>query len=142
MAVLNHKKMKVSDEIPTASTADIAFLLLIFFLVTTVFPKDKGLEVVLPEEGETIAVSQNNILHLIVRVDGIVEVQRGESTSRQQVRPNDIETLWRTEVTSNPNLIAAVKTHPDAPHRFMIDVLDALQLAGAERISLQILEEY
>jgi biopolymer transport protein ExbD len=141
MAVLNHKKLKVSDEIPTASTADIAFLLLIFFLVTTVFPKDKGLEVVLPEEGETIAVSQNNILHLIVRTDGIVDVKRGESTSIQQMRPDDIETLWRTEVTANPNLIAAVKTHPDAPHRYMIDVLDALQLAGAQRISLQILEE-
>jgi biopolymer transport protein ExbD len=121
--------------------ADIAFLLLIFFLVTTVFPKDKGLEVVLPEEGEEVAVSQNNILHLIVRPDGIVEVKRGESTSIQQMRPDDIETVWRTEVTANPNLIAAVKTYPDAPHRYMIDVLDALQLAGAERISLQIFEE-
>lgn len=142
MAVINQKKSRVSDEIPTASMADIAFLLLIFFLVTTVFPKDKGLEVVLPEEGEEVAVSQNNILHLIVRTDGIVDVKRGESTSIQQMRPDDVETLWRTEVTANPNLIAAVKTHPDAPHRFMIDVLDALQLAGAERISLQILEDF
>ena len=142
MAVINQKKSKVSDEIPTASMADIAFLLLIFFLVTTVFPKDKGLEVVLPEEGEEVAVSQNNILHLIVRTDGIVDVKRGESTSIQQMRPDDVETLWRTEVTSNPNLIAAVKTHPDAPHKYMIDVLDALQLAGAERISLQILEDF
>jgi biopolymer transport protein ExbD len=142
MAVINQKKSKVSDEIPTASMADIAFLLLIFFLVTTVFPKDKGLEVVLPEEGQEVAVSQNNILHLIVRTDGIVEVQRGESTSRQQMRADDIETLWRSEVLDNPNLIAAVKTHPDAPHEYMIDVLDALQLAGAERISLQILEDF
>jgi biopolymer transport protein ExbD len=141
MAVINQKKSKVSDEIPTSSMADIAFLLLIFFLVTTVFPKDKGLEVVLPEEGETVAVSQNNILHLFVRPDGIVEVKRGESTSIQTVRPDDIETIWRTEVTQNPNLIAAVKTYPDAPHRHMIDVLDALQLAGAERISLQLFEE-
>ena len=142
MAVINQKKSKVSDEIPTASMADIAFLLLIFFLVTTVFPKDKGLEVVLPEEGEEVAVSQNNILHLIVRTDGIIEVQRGESTSRQQMRADDVETLWRSEVLDNPNLIAAVKTHPDAPHEFMINVLDALQLAGAERISLQILEDF
>ncbi len=140
MAVINQKKSKVSDEVPTASMADIAFLLLVFFLVTTVFPKDKGLEVVLPEQGEEIAVSQNNILHLIIRTDGIVEVKRGESTSIQQMRPDDIEALWRQEVTANPNLIAAVKTHPDAPHRYMIDVLDSLQLAGAERISLQILE--
>jgi biopolymer transport protein ExbD len=141
MAVINQKKSKVSDEVPTASMADIAFLLLVFFLVTTVFPKDKGLEVVLPEQGEEIAVSQNNILHLIIRTDGIVEVKRGESTSIQQMRADDIEALWRNEVTANPNLIAAVKTHPDAPHRFMIDVLDSLQLAGAERISLQMLED-
>jgi len=141
MAVINNKKKRVSDEIPTASTADIAFLLLIFFLVTTVFPKDKGLGVVLPEAGETVSVSQRNILHLIIMPNGIVEVKRGESTSIQQMRPDAVEALWRQEVTGNPNLIAAVKTHPDAPHRFMIDVLDALQSAGAERISLQVLEE-
>jgi len=141
MAVLDQKKSKVSDEIPTASMADIAFLLLIFFLVTTVFPKDKGLGVVLPEEGEEVAVAQGNILHLIVQQNGVVDVRRGESTAIQQMRPGDIESLWRQEVASNPNLIAAVKTHPDAPHRHMIDVLDALQSAGAERISLQILEE-
>lgn len=142
MAVLNQKKSKVSDEIPTASMADIAFLLLIFFLVTTVFPKDKGLEVVLPEEGEQVEVSQNNILHLIINPDGIVDVKRGESTSVQRMGPDAIEALWRQEVTANPNLIAAVKTHPDAPHRFMIDVLDSLQLAGAVRISLQMLEDF
>ncbi len=140
MAVLNQQKSKASSEVPTSSMADIAFLLLVFFLVTTVFPKDKGLAVVLPEEGEEVQVSQNNILHLIIRTDGVVEVKRGESTSIQQLRADDIETLWRTESTTNPNLIAAVKTHPDAPHRFMIDVLDALQLAGADKISLQLLE--
>ena len=57
------------------------------------------------------------------------------------MRPNDVESLWRQEVTSNPNLIAAVKTHPDASYRYMVDVLDALQTAGADRISLQVLEE-
>lgn len=141
MAVLNQKKSKVSDEIPTASMADIAFLLLIFFLVTTVFPKDKGLSVVLPEQGETVQVSQRNILHIIVHPNGIVDLKRGESTAIQQVRPDDLEAIWRQDVAQNPNLIAAVKTYPDAPHRYMIDVLDALQTAGAERISLQLYEE-
>ena len=142
MAVLNQNKSKVSDEIPTASMADIAFLLLIFFLVTTGFPKDNGLEVVLPEQGEEVQVSQKNILHMIIQANGRVELKRGESTSIQQVSADEIESIWRQEVTSNPNLIAAVKTHPDAPHRFMVDVLDSLQLAGAERISLQLLEDF
>jgi len=140
MAVLNQKKQKVSDEIPTSSMADIAFLLLIFFLVTTTFPKDKGLAIVLPEQGEEAQVSQRNILHLIVQPTGIVDVKRGEATQIQQMRPQEIEGLWRQEVTANPNLIAAVKTHPDAAYRYMVDVLDALHAANAERISLQILE--
>ncbi len=141
MAILNKKKKKVSDEIPTSSLADIAFLLLIFFLVTTTFPKDKGLAIVLPEPGAEAQVSQRNILHLIVQPTGIVEVRRGESQQVQQMRPNEIEGLWRQEVAQNPNLIAAVKTHPDARYDYMVDVLDALHAANAERISLQILEE-
>ncbi len=141
MAVLQNKKSKVSDEVPTSSMADIAFLLLIFFLVTTVFPKDSGLAVVLPESAEEVHVSQRNILHLSVLPNGLVDVKRGESTQIQQVRANDVEAIWRQGVTENPNLIAAVKTHPNAPYRFMVDVLDALQTAGAERISLQLLED-
>ena len=140
MAVMDKKKSKVSDEVPSSSMADIAFLLLIFFLVTTTFPKDAGLAIVLPEQGEDVAVSQRNILHIVIQPNGIVDVKRGESPQVQQVRPEDVESIWRQDVAANENLIAAVKTHPDAPYRFMVDVLDALQTAGAERISLQILE--
>jgi biopolymer transport protein ExbD len=140
MAVLGNKKSKVSDEIPSSSMADIAFLLLIFFLVTTTFPKDKGLAIVLPESGETQEVSQKNILHIIVSTTGAVTIRRGESQQEQVVRPDDVEAIWRQDVAQNENLIAAVKTDPEAPYRFMVDVLDALQSAGAERISLQILE--
>ncbi len=140
MAVLGGKKSKVSDEIPSSSMADIAFLLLIFFLVTTTFPKDKGLSIVLPEESVEVEVSQKNILHIVVNPNGAVTIKRGESQQEQTVRPNDVEAIWRQDVVQNPNLIAAVKTHPDTQYRFMIDVLDALHTAGAERISLQLLE--
>ena len=141
MAVLGNKKSKVSDEIPSSSMADIAFLLLIFFLVTTVFPKDKGLAIVLPEEAEEVQVSQKNILHIIVNPTGSVTIKRGESQQEQTVSSNEVEAIWRQDVAQNENLIAAVKTHPDTHYRFMIDVLDALHTAGAERISLQVLEE-
>jgi len=47
-------------EIPTSSMADIAFLLLIFFLVTTTIDMDKGLGMVLPAEGEEIEINKKN----------------------------------------------------------------------------------
>jgi biopolymer transport protein ExbD len=140
MAVLGNKKSRISDEIPSSSMADIAFLLLIFFLVTTTFPKDKGLKIVLPEQAEEKEVPQKNVLHIIINPTGSVNIKRGESQEEQTVRPDDVEQIWRQDVAQNENLIAAVKTHPDAPYRFMVDVLDALQAAGSTRISLQILE--
>jgi biopolymer transport protein ExbD len=140
MAVLDKKKSKVDDKVPSSSMADIAFLLLIFFLVTTTFPKDRGLAIVLPEEGGEVQISANNILHIIIQPNGLVEVKRGESQQVQVVQPEAVEGIWRQDVSENPNLIAAVKTHPEASYRYMVDVLDALHTAGAERISLQLFE--
>jgi biopolymer transport protein ExbD len=138
---LMKKKSRVDGEIPTASMADIAFLLLVFFLVTTVFEDEKGLPIVLPEKTEQQEVSQKNVLHLVIRPNGIVEVKRGESPSIQHASASEISAIWRSEVALNENLIAAVKTDPSAPYKHMINVLDQLQSAGAVRVSLQLLEE-
>ena len=140
MAMLQ-RKSRVSDEIPTASMADIAFLLLIFFLTTTVFEEEKGLPIVLPEAAaEQVEVSQKNIIHFLIQEDGRVVIRRGESTAEQVVAFNQIEGIMRQEIASNPDIIAGVKTAPDAPYRHMINVLDELQKAAAQRISLQLLE--
>jgi biopolymer transport protein ExbD len=141
MALLN-KKTKVSDEIPTASMADIAFLLLVFFLTTTVFEEEKGLPIVLPEAAaEQVEVSQSNIIHFLIRPDGSVVVRRGESTAEQVVAFSEIAGIMRQEILNNPEIIAAVKTSPDAPYRHMINVLDELQQAASQRISLQLWEQ-
>jgi biopolymer transport protein ExbD len=135
------RKQRVSDEIPTASLADIAFLLLIFFLTTTVFNEEKGLPIVLPEQATEQDVSPKNIIFFLVQSDGRVVVRRGESEQEQVVSYREIEGILRSELIANDRLIAAIKTDPDAAYRHMINVLDEVKLAGAERISLQVLEE-
>ena len=139
MAVFR-KKQRAGGEIPTSSMADIAFLLLVFFLVTTVFDEEKGLQVVLPEAQVEQEVSQKNVYHFLIQPDGSVVVRMGEAQQESRMRAADVGSLWAQGYQSNPNLIAAVKTHPDASYKFMVDVLDALHAAGAERISLQLLE--
>ncbi len=138
MAVLK-KKSKVSDEIPSSSMADIAFLLLIFFLVTTVFPKDKGLAIVLPEPNqEEVDINPKNLLFFLIQPGGQINIKRGESEQIQVASANEVEGIWRTDFAQNENLIAVVQTHPEAAYRFMVDVLDGLQTAGADKISLQL----
>jgi biopolymer transport protein ExbD len=118
--------------------ADIAFLLLIFFLVTTVFPKDRGLALALPDE--VTDVPPTNVLYLLVLPTGAVEVRRGESQQGTRVGASQIGGIWTEAVAQNPDLIAALKTSPDAAYRHMVDVLDQLHSARAQRISLQLLE--
>ncbi len=101
-----------------------------------------GLRMVLPEVGQSlseISVSQQNILHIVIRPDGLVDVRRGGNPEVQQMRAEHLEDLWIMEVAENPNLIAGVKAHPEGAYEHTTAVLTALQAAGAQRISLEML---
>ena len=140
---LIRRQSKVSDKIPTSSMADIAFLLLVFFLTTTVFDEEKGLQVVLPERADDVEVevSPKNLLFFLIQPDGSVVVRRGESQQEQRVTHRQVEGIMRQALTQNPRVIAAVQTSPRARYVDMVNVLDGIQSAGATRFSLQPLEE-
>lgn len=129
-----------TSEIPSSSMADIAFLLLVFFLVTTVFPRDRGLSLILPEREAIQPIAPDNLLQLLVPDAGPIEVRRGSERRGESIAPEDVEHLWRAEAARNSRLVAVVRTGPNARYQRMITVLDALKRAGADRISLQILD--
>ena len=68
------KSSKASDEIPSSSLADIAFLLLIFFMVTTVFQADRDRPIEWPEAeaAEKIDEKTKNILNIWMEGDGSI----------------------------------------------------------------------
>ena len=139
--MLIKSKNKVAAEIPNASMADIAFLLLIFFLTTTVFNEEKGLELLLPEsKAQEIQISQKNMLHIIVNPDGRITLKKGKNPEEQPIPVDGLAERMRQEIALNPKIIAAVKTDPDATYDMMVQVLDQLQKADASRISLQMLQ--
>ena len=77
-------------EIPTSSMADIAFLLLIFFLVTTTIDMDKGLGMVLPAEGEELEINKKNILNCLINSSGKVLLGGEGSPSNYQIYPRKL----------------------------------------------------
>ena len=90
------KRRFKGGNIPTSSMADIAFLLLIFFLVTTTIDMDKGLGMVLPAEGEEIEISKKNILNCLINSTGNVllggeglEIRDLSKSIRQKLAEND-----------------------------------------------------
>ena len=118
-------------EIPTSSMADIAFLLLIFFLVTTTIDTDKGLGIVLPPAGDVvIEIRKENILNCLINSRGKVLLDE-EPTPVEQ-----ISRIVGRKLRENDKLIVSVKSHPKTAYTDYIRVIDQLKMADAKRISI------
>ena len=124
------KRRFKGGEIPTSSMADIAFLLLIFFLVTTTIDMDKGLGMVLPAEGEEIEINKKNILNCLINSQGKVLLDE-EPTNIDQ-----ISRLVSQKLRANDKLIISVKAHPKTAYNDYVKVIDQLKRADAKRISI------
>ena len=125
------KRKFKSSEIPTSSMADIAFLLLIFFLVTTTIDTDKGLGIVLPPPGDMeIEIRKENILNCLINSQGKVLLDE---------EPTSVEKIHRIvgeRLRSNDKLIVSVKAHPKTAYSDYVKVIDQLKMADAKRISI------
>ena len=124
------KKRVRAGEIPTASMADIAFLLLIFFLVTTTIDMDKGLGLVLPPKGEEKEIPKRNISNILINARGDILLDK------EPIQMRDIRQVVREKMAVNDKLIFSVKTHPKAKYQAYVNVLDQLKMANATRISI------
>ena len=125
------KKLRAPASIPTASMADIAFLMIIFFLVSTTMKRDQGLGLTLPAYGQsTVKVRKKNICNIWINAQEKIALD-GKPVNLEQIRP-----ILEEKLQQNEKLIISLKTDKMASYNAMIDVLDEIKLAGAKRISL------
>jgi biopolymer transport protein ExbD len=138
--IRDKKKPRIQSEIPTSSMADIAFLLLIFFLITTTIDVDTGIGMTLPppleEDQPPPEVRERNMLRILVNAQGQV-LMEGEPSAIRYVR----ETV-KTHVLNNgedPNYsesperaIVSIKVDRQTPYSIYIDVLDEVWMAYRE----------
>ena len=124
------KRRFKGGEIPTSSMADIAFLLLIFFLVTTTIDIDKGLGLVLPAEGEEIEIKKKNILNCLINSSGMVLL------GGEPVNLKDVSRIVKEKHRENDKLIISVKTHEKTRYKDYVAIIDQLKIADATRISI------
>jgi len=124
------KKKEGLVEIPTSSLADIIFLLLIFFIVSTSMSTDKGLGLVLPPQGEDVKLDSKDILTIYINSEGRILARE------DVVELKDVKKLVEDEIEKNPKLVISLRTDVEATYDNMIQVLDQLKLADAKTISL------
>ena len=118
------------QEINSSSMSDIAFLLLVFFLVTTTISLDKGISLILPADGNELEVNRKNITSILVNDKGKVLMDN------QSIKINQIKSKALKKIGANSNIIFSVTTHKNTKFDDYILVLDQLKQANATKISI------
>lgn len=131
------KKKKIAEAaIPTSSMADIAFLLLLFFLVATVIDVDTGIGITLPEpldeNIDVVPVSKDRLAAVLINENGDVLLD-GAVIPVHMIK-NNLKTriVSKIELPSNKKLIVSLKTDRKTVYNIYIQALDQIKLAYFE----------
>ncbi len=131
-----HKKKRVAIRIDMTPMVDVAFLLLTFFMLTTVFSKPQTMEINLPpDEKAKVEVAESNLLTLRLDKDGAIFWNIGNEPL-QKLAFNELRSTLIQRNQANPKLITLVKVDRDGTYKMMVDIMDELNLANITRFSL------
>ncbi len=120
--------------IPTASMADIAFLLIIFFMVTINFEVDKT-QVLLPKTALRLEIPKKSA-YISITEAGQIRVSSGEEISVPVPGPEDVLSFATSVIAADPSKAFVLKADSEVPYRYVDKVIDALKQAKAEVIYL------
>jgi biopolymer transport protein ExbD len=133
-------KRRVGVRIDMTPMVDVAFLLLIFFMVTTVFRTPQALEINLPpKEDVKVDIAISKVLEVRVLNDGRVYWRNAEDPWAR----TDLKDLSRVfgPWKGNKEKVVIIRIDRDAKFSNMVDIIDELDLANLTRFSLQTLSE-
>jgi biopolymer transport protein ExbD len=118
-------------EINITPMLDIVFIMLIFFIVTTSFVKETGLEVSRPSKTPPQEIIENEG-PIVVRVDSSSKI----SVKGRVLEPGAVEANLEREKAEKPDSPLIVAAHPDGDTQALITILDAARAVGIEDVSV------
>ena len=123
------KSLCEEQELNMTPLIDCVFLLLIFFMVTTVFKQPYSLQVLLPEAQQAQIVEEKKLVASIT-ADGRMEI------NRHLVTLDNLEQVLLREKEGTRSLTLVVRTDRETPHKYLLDLFEVAKRVGIEKIPL------
>src|SRR2546430_6461372 len=125
------KPKRIGIKIDMTPMVDVAFLLLIFFMCTTVFRKPQALEINLPPDPNAkVEIAESNVMTLrVIAADDTTQSNvhafwRIAKDPFQEVDVEKLQPIFQTEAKRNSKLVVLVKIDRKAKYRYMVDIID------------------
>mgnify|MGYP001193483018 FL=1 len=125
-----HRKTRESSEISTSSLPDIIFMLLIFFMVTTVMREFEGLDVVMPRAKMIEKLeSKRHTSYIWATKDEIISVDD------RLTAVDGLATIMVSKVSQDPKITVALKADQKANMKLISEIHNQLRKANALKLS-------
>lgn len=138
MAVKIKRITRPQGDMNLASISDIVFLLLIYFMVVTVFQQDIGMPFVLPaaqeKQDSVVKIKESNIATLEVAANDVVTLDD------RPIHINAIKRELERRLLANPKLVVMVNNHPQSSYGAFASVLDEVRLAQCRRVAIKMMD--
>jgi biopolymer transport protein ExbD len=123
------RKNRVSNTIPTVSMGDLAFLLLIFFMATTIFRPEQGLQIVLPKAEATEKPGRERVASIWIDRDGRISI------NDRFVTAAEVDGIIKATLFERPDAVVSLNADRQAPYGVVADVIEELKDANSARLS-------
>ncbi len=133
-------KRRMGVRIDMTPMVDVAFLLLTFFMLTTVFRKPQTLEITLPPSSTKAEIQESSLLN--IKVDENLDLYWGTGLAiPKKVDWTTLKKLIKQQAQENDKVVILVKLDRKAKYHMMIDIIDELNLAKLTRYSIATLSD-
>lgn len=118
-----------TEDINISPLIDMVFILLIFFIVTTVFVEETGVEVTKPQAASQIQLEKNSILIAITANNNVVYGGR-------EIGVNGVRSQVKRLLQDDPKMPVIIQADENVPTRILVRVIDEAKLAGANSVNI------
>src|SRR5690625_3487279 len=119
-------------EINITPMLDVVFIMLIFFIVTTSFVREEGLDISRPSQSGEKVVQDDDILPIVVRIDHT----RLITVTKRRVATDAVRANLERVYAQSPTSRVVVAGHPDADGYAGVKELDSANVVGMTNMSV------
>ncbi len=125
------RRTEEEAEINITPMLDIVFIMLIFFIVTTSFVKEKGLDISRPQQSKDQKIDKDK-LPIVVKIDSASIIR----INNRIIEPNAVRANLEREHAAKPDSMMILAMHPDSEAEAMVNVLDGANVVGIWNVSV------
>ena len=123
------KRSRGTGGIDVSPMLDMVFILLIFFIVTSTFTRETGVDVTKPKASSAKELAKESILIGVTR-QGTIHI------NETQVNLSKLQTVLRQMMAEAPDRPVIIVSDRDAPNGVVVDILDECNLAKVRKVSI------